>query len=99
MASEILIVLVTKLYEVVQTVRGNKERCKEISQRAQRLLPAFERVISGEQEVSNIYLEAIIYYCSLTAATPLNVNVQIRRVCYHFTAPGHHPRNCAGSVT
>lgn len=52
MASEILIALVTKLYEVVQTVQGNKERCKEISQRAQRLVPALRRVSSsGEQEV------------------------------------------------
>ena len=53
MACEILTSLCTKLYEVVQTVKGNKERCKEISERAQRLVPALERVSSsGDQEVS-----------------------------------------------
>ena len=53
MACEILTSLCTKLYDVVQTVKGNKKRCKEISERAQRLVPALERVSSsGDQEVS-----------------------------------------------
>lgn len=53
MATEILTSLATKLYEVVQQVKGNKERCKEIGERAQRLVPALRRLTStpGDQEV------------------------------------------------
>lgn len=53
MATEVLTSLATKLYEVVQQVKGNKERCKEIGERAQRLVPALRRLTStpGDQEV------------------------------------------------
>lgn len=55
MATEALTFLAQKLYEVVQTVKGNKERCKEIGERAQRLAPALQRVAStpGDQAVRN----------------------------------------------
>lgn len=55
MATEVLTSLATKLYEVVQTVKGNTERCKEIGERAHRLAPALRRVAStpGDQAVRN----------------------------------------------
>ena len=105
MASEILIALVTKLYEVVQTVQGNKERCKEISQRAQRLVPALRRVSSsGEQEVRIEHDKVSLAHSfrlherHQCAATRLDVNDQIRRVCFYYAAPSRHQRNCVCSV-
>eukprot|EP00729_Bicosta_minor_P024124 gene24124-18071_t len=75
MATEVLTSLATELYEVVQTVKGNKERCKEIGERAHRLAPALRRVTStpGDQatfEKSDLFgelestLESAIELCS-----------------------------------
>lgn len=47
MATEVITSLVQKLYEVAQTVQGNKESCKEINERAQRLIPALARIASS----------------------------------------------------
>lgn len=47
MATEVITSLVQKLYEVAQTVQGNKESCKEINERAQRLIPALTRIASS----------------------------------------------------
>ena len=44
MATEVITSLATKLYEVVKLVKGNKEQCKEIGSRAQRLVPLVKRI-------------------------------------------------------
>ena len=61
MATEVLTELATKLYEVVQTVKGNIERCKQVNARAQRLVPALERIRASPakndvSEVSSLLL-------------------------------------------
>lgn len=68
MATEVLTSLATELYEVVQQVKGNKERCKEIGERAQRLVPALRRLTStpgDDQEVrkkiNSLYLSFFFF--------------------------------------
>lgn len=58
-----IIELIAELGEVVRDVQGNKERCKEIADRAQRLVPALQDVnSSGNEEVSekeNIFFTVV----------------------------------------
>lgn len=80
MACAILTSLCAKLHEVVQTVKGNKGRCKEISERAQRLVPALERVSSsGDQEVSDIFCPHLL--------NELRKHCHVQTVSNHISRP------------
>lgn len=50
MELETIFSCIQTLYVLVETVRGNAERCKEISDRAQRLVPALRRLHSTPAE-------------------------------------------------
>ena len=67
MATEVITSLVQKLYEVAQTVQGNKESCKEINERAQRLIPALTRIASSpaKKDVSQRYFPKNYYFLRL----------------------------------